>query len=90
MYEIPLWFLLIGLFVPRIVLLIAYCSGAIPPNNLPFIGDFFLTLFLPRVLIMLYIAGVSGISNPWFWVYGVIQFFEFLMYAIGTAARSTK
>jgi len=38
-------------------------------NNVPFIGDVLLTIFLPRVLILIYVAEILGTSSPWFWIH---------------------
>ncbi len=42
---------------------------AIPLNNIPFIGDALLTVFLPRVLILIYIADNLGTGSIWFWIH---------------------
>lgn len=67
--DIPIWFLVLSLILPRITLLIAWFSGSIPPNNIPFWGDFFLAAFLPRILILIYIVGVLGVMSVWFWIH---------------------
>lgn len=67
--DISTWFLVLSLFVPRITLLIAWFSGSIPPNDIPFWGDFFMAVFLPRVLILIYIASILGVMSPWFWIH---------------------
>lgn len=66
--NIELWFLVLSLFLPRIALLIAYTNHQIPPNSVPFWGDFFMTLFVPRVLILIYIMSNMGICG-WFWLH---------------------
>lgn len=63
--TIATWFLVLGLFLPRIALLVAYCGDQIPANNIPFIGDFLMTAFLPRVLLLIYIATNLGCGG-WF------------------------
>lgn len=67
-YDISTWFLVLGLFFPRLTLFIAWVSNGIPPNDIPFIGDFFLALFLSRVLMLIYIYGCMGLC-VWFWVH---------------------
>lgn len=67
-YDIPVWFLVLGLFLPRLTLLIAWLSHGIPPNDIPFLGDFALAVFLPRVLMLIYIYGCMGLC-VWFWVH---------------------
>jgi uncharacterized membrane protein YdjX (TVP38/TMEM64 family) len=62
-------FLVLSLFLTRITLLIYYFFYHIPPNNVPFIGDLLLSVFLPRVLIVIYIADTLGTGSPWFWIH---------------------
>jgi hypothetical protein len=78
MNDIPLWFLVLSLIFPRITLLIAYCSGQIPSNTIPFWGDFIMAVILPRVLVMIYIAGNLGVNSPWFWIHLVFMAATFL------------
>lgn len=69
---IETWILVLTLFIPRISLLIAYFSHQIPVNNIPFIGDLLLYIFLPRLLMVIYIYDNMGWQNPWFWIHIVI------------------
>jgi hypothetical protein len=64
--DIPVWFLILGLLFPRLTLLIAYCNDAIPTNNIPFWGDFMMAVFIPRILISIYIGTTMGCDNVWF------------------------
>ncbi len=65
------YLLFFGLFVPRISLLTAWLTGAIPPNTVPFWFEFFLALFLPRVLIIFYIGATLGWDSPWLILHSV-------------------
>lgn len=85
MNEIPIWFLLLSLILPRITLFIAWCSGEIPPNSIPWFGDFIMAIFIPRVLILIYIAGNMGMG-PWFWIHLVFMAIAFLFHGIRWAA----
>ena len=67
--PIATWLLVLTLFIPRISLLIAYFGHQIPPNNIPFIGDLLLYVFLPRVLMVIYIYDNMGYNNAWFWLH---------------------
>jgi hypothetical protein len=68
MNDIATWFLLLSLFFPRITLLIAYFTNSIPANNIPFIGDLFMAILVPRVLVLLYIFTNLGFGG-WFIVH---------------------
>lgn len=69
---IETWILVVTLFIPRIALAIAYFSHQIPANNIPFIGDILLYVFLPRLLMIIYIYDNMGWENPWFWIHIVV------------------
>lgn len=69
---IETWVLVVTLFLPRIALLIAYFSHQVPSNNIPFIGDVLLYVFLPRLLMIIYIYDNMGWENPWFWIHIVV------------------
>jgi hypothetical protein len=66
------WLLVLTLFLPRISLFIAYLIGQIPANPVPFLGDILLFIFLPRVLMLIYIVENFGTASPWFWIHLVV------------------
>jgi hypothetical protein len=70
-HGIATWFLVLGLFLPRVTLIAAYLTDSMPPNNVPFILDVVGAVFLPRVLICIYIAYNMG-YNEWFWLHLVV------------------
>jgi hypothetical protein len=70
--EISPVFLVLSLFLPRIALIIWWFMNAIPFNTVPFWGEVLLTIFIPRVLILIYIAENMGTDSPWFWVHLVV------------------
>jgi len=84
--PIQIWLLLITLFLPRLGLLIAWCSGQIPPNSVPFFGDVILAILLPRLLMLIYIATNLGFEW-WFFVHCVAWVFAI---AIGLARRENR
>lgn len=59
------WFLALGLFLPRIALIIAYINGQIPPNTIPFLADVVIAIFVPRVLFILYCVDQFGWNGNW-------------------------
>ena len=66
-------FLVLGLFLPRLTLIIYYFFlGGVPVNTVPFILDIALAVFLPRVLIIIYIVQNLGTDSPWFWIHLVV------------------
>jgi hypothetical protein len=66
--EIGIWFLLLGLFLPRFVLFFWWLTENLPHNTTPMFADVLCSIFLPRVLILVYIYGCQGLS-PWFYIH---------------------
>jgi hypothetical protein len=62
------YFLLFSLFAPRIVMIvfILLYPNLYPANDLPQIADILLGIFVPRVLILIYIYENLGYNNIWF------------------------
>ena len=85
MHNIETWLLVLTLIFPRIGLLIAWFGHQIPYNTVPFIGDAFLAVFLPRLLMVIYIAGCLGTGNVWFWAHLIGFILAFLWNAGRTA-----
>ena len=77
--PIALWLLVLGLFFPRLSLLVASLgSGTYPPNLLPLFLNLFSWIFFPRFLMAYYIYTDIGTANFWFWAYliaGIAGFF---------------
>ena len=69
--TISTWFLVLGLFLPRVTLIAAYLTQTMPPNNVPFILDVLGLVLLPRVLICIYVAFNMG-YNEWFWLHLIV------------------
>lgn len=61
------YFLLFSLFFPRIVLLVYFLLiGRFPHSTIPFFGDVLMGVFIPRVLILIFIYQDMGMNNIWF------------------------
>ncbi|MGI8469799.1 MAG: hypothetical protein ACR2N3_15260 [Pyrinomonadaceae bacterium] len=60
------YFLLFSLFFPRIVLLFYFLTGHFPHSTIPLWGDAILGVFIPRVLILIFIYQNMGTNNIWF------------------------
>jgi len=76
--HIALWFLLLGLILPRLTIFIAWLETGIPVNPLPDLVNFVLWLIFPRFLIAFYIYTDQGMNNIWFWAYIVLGIFGLL------------
>ncbi len=73
--HIPLWFLLLGLVLPRLTIFIAWLTTGIPANSLPDLVNFVLWLIFPRFLIAYFIYADIGTNNLWFWAYVLLGIF---------------
>jgi hypothetical protein len=60
------YFLLFSLFFPRITLLAYFLMERFPGNTLPLWADAVLGIFIPRVLILIFIYQNMGTNNIWF------------------------
>ncbi|HRH43390.1 MAG TPA: hypothetical protein PKY82_17280 [Pyrinomonadaceae bacterium] len=68
-----IYFLLLSLFFPRIVLLVYLFEDWYPKNSVPIWGDILLGVFIPRVLILIYIYQNMGANNVWFVAHLVVM-----------------
>jgi hypothetical protein len=91
--HMALWFLVAGLFLPRLTLFAAWLGmGVYPANPLPDLLNFALWLLFPRFLIAFYIYTDMGPNNVWFWAYiatGIAGFFGETGYARRRIVRRT-
>jgi hypothetical protein len=69
---LPLWFLVLALFVPRVSLILAWFSGALEPFSLTGLVPPLLALLLPRVLVLILIYVGEGVSL-WFVLHLVVM-----------------
>ena len=60
------YFLLFSLFFPRVVLLVYFLMERFPQNTFPLWADAIMGLFIPRVLILIFIYQNIGTNNVWF------------------------
>jgi hypothetical protein len=90
--HIAVWILVLGLFLPRLTLFLAWLVNGYPPNTLPVLLDFALWLLVPRFLMAFYIYTDIGVNNIWFWAYiatGIAGFFGETGYARHRIVRRT-
>ncbi len=70
-HGLPLWFLVLALFLPRLSLFIMWLGGGLAGLRvIPLVGGL-LWLFLPRLLVLLLIYAQQGIGL-WFLVHLVV------------------
>jgi hypothetical protein len=68
-----IYFLVLSLFFPRIVLLVYFLIERFPPNSVPPLGSLLLGVFIPRALILIFIYQNLGADNIWFIVHLVVM-----------------
>lgn len=68
-----IYFLLLSLFFPRIVLIVYLLLERFPPNHVPQIASLLLGVFIPRVLILIFIYQNMGVNNVWFVAHLVVM-----------------
>jgi len=75
-----IYFLVLSLFFPRIVLLVLILlyPNLYPANTVPQWADLLLGIFFPRVLILIYIYQNMGYDNIWFIVHLVVAILAYL------------
>lgn len=71
--EIGIWFLLLSLFFPRFILFFWWVTHNLPVHTTPLIANVACSIFLPRILILVWIYDLQGFS-PWFWIHLVALF----------------
>jgi hypothetical protein len=87
--EINFYFLVFSLFFPRIVLLVFFFlyPELYPANTVPDWADLLLGIFIPRVLILIYIYQDMGANNIWFIAHLVVMILAYFGGGRETARR---
>jgi hypothetical protein len=81
------YFLLFSLFAPRLVMLVYLLlfPELFPANSVPQIADILLGIFVPRVLILIYIYQNMGYNNIWFVIHLIVMVLAY--FGGGTTTR---
>jgi hypothetical protein len=66
------YFLILSLFFPRCVLVWYYFNSWMPLNFVPLWGDVLMSVFVPRILILVYIYQNFGADNIWFIIHCLV------------------
>lgn len=70
METLPIWFLILALFLPRVSLVIAYFADLLPPFNLHGWVPPTIAVLVPRALVLILIFQDRGFS-PWLIAHGI-------------------
>jgi len=86
-HEIGTWFLLLSLILPRFTLFFWWIFGNLPYNTTPLIGDMVASVFIPRILILVWIYNLQGMS-AWFWIHLIVMIVVWGLNILRAAAKS--
>jgi hypothetical protein len=75
-HQLPLWFLVFALFLPRIALVVAWFQGVLVPFHLHGLVPLLFAIILPRVLVLFLIYVDQGLSL-WFVIHLVVALLVF-------------
>jgi small-conductance mechanosensitive channel len=87
--EIPAWFLVLSLFLPRLSLIAAFYTAGAFPHLFSLWFSIPMALFIPRVLILIAIATVMGLC-PWFWVHLVVAVIVWMTMILSSNANKNN
>ena len=77
MEHLPLWFLILALFLPRVSLLLAYFAGDLTPYALHGWIPPALAVIVPRALVLILVFQDRGFS-PWLLVHALVMALVYL------------
>jgi hypothetical protein len=87
MTTLPIWFLVLSLFLPRIALIAAFFTDGAFPHLFTKWLSVPMALLIPRILILIAIATVMGIC-VWFWIHLAVFLFVWGVNILRYAAKS--
>ena len=85
MHSIPLWLLFFSLFLPRLTLLYAFFVHQVPYAHLPDLAALIMWVFIPRVLMLIYIYVNLGL-DVWF----IVHLVALILVWGGSGHRASK
>ena len=72
-HAIPMWFLVLSLFLPRICIVVAWLQHSLPPTFIPITPNLIqiiVAIIIPRILILFWIYKDQGITI-WFLIHAI-------------------
>jgi uncharacterized membrane protein len=89
MTTLPIWFLVLSLFLPRIALIAAFFTDGAFPHLFTKWLSVPMAFFIPRVLVLIAIGTVMGICT-WFWIHLIIALIVWFLSAVHGMAQANK
>jgi hypothetical protein len=72
LHALPLWFLIVALFIPRIALLCVWLEGNLLPFHLTGWVPLILSVVVPRIMVLVLIYRDQGLSG-WFLAHAIVM-----------------
>jgi hypothetical protein len=88
-HTLPLWFLVLALFLPRIALLGAWLQGVLAPFHLDTLFSPLAGVVVPRLLVLFLIYQDQGVDQ-WFEAHAVVAIFVILGFAHRRSQRDQQ
>lgn len=76
--PIDIVFLVFSLFFPRISIIGFFLFDSLPTTTLNNFLSVLLTIFFPRIFVIIMIAQHMGTENAWFWIHIVVAIIVYL------------
>jgi len=86
--TLPIWFLVLSIFLPRISLIAAFFTDGAFPHLITKWVSVPMGFLIPRILIVWAIAATMGFC-AWFWIHLVIAVLVFLKSSITVAEKKS-
>lgn len=88
--EISLWFLILSLFFPRIAIFSAWIFGGMPAHNgIPFWLCVFMSIFLARILVTVFVGMNMGTSSMWFIAHFILAVIDVIYWSVKGTKKSS-
>ncbi len=89
MTTLPIWFLVLSLFLPRIALIAAFFTDGAFPHLFTKWLSVPMAFFIPRVLVLIAIGTVMGIC-PWFWIHLIVTLIVWFLSCLNGMAKANS
>ena len=86
--TLPIWFLVLSIFLPRIALISVAIAGGFP-HLMSLWLSVPMAALIPRILILIAIATVMGLC-PWFWIHFAVMCVVWFLSAVHGIAQAAN
>lgn len=89
MITLPIWFLVLSLFLPRIALIAAFFTDGSFPHLFSKWLSVPMAFFIPRILVLIAIGTIMGLC-PWFWLHLAVALVVWFLSILNGVVKSSK